>query len=337
MTINSRRYTGSKYWLLPQLRSIMRERGFLGGRLFDVFGGTGVVTAGLLQDVDSAVINDFLYSNEIIYKAFFRQEAYDADKLQRTSAKYNSMERGVLQDNWVSVKYGGKYFSRKDAALIGYIREDIAAEVRDGALTAHEGDIMMASLLYSLDKCANTVGHYDAYIKGREIADKFVMELIEPIKTDKRVEIYREDANALSRSIDCDAAFVDPPYNSRQYSRFYHVLETITKWDKPALSGAALKPPLENMSSYCKVSAPDVFKDLIEHLLARHIVVTYNNTYDSKSSSSRNKITLEEIRDILHSKGHTEEVAIPHHRFNAGKTYAPNHKEIVFLTEVLPL
>ncbi|WP_434333276.1 DNA adenine methylase [Mycoplasma capricolum] len=45
----------------------------------------------------------------------------------------------------------------------------------------------------------------------------------------KKVEIYKEDANRLARKIYSDIVFVDPPYNSRQYSRFYHVIENLVE------------------------------------------------------------------------------------------------------------
>ena len=97
----------------------------------------------------------------------------------------------------------------------------------------------------------------------------------------KNVDIYREDANLLCRKIQSDIVYVDPPYNSRQYSRFYHVYEVLVKWEKPELTGTALKPPTENMSEYCSSRAVDAFTDLIEHLDTKFIVVSYNNTYHS--------------------------------------------------------
>jgi adenine-specific DNA methylase len=118
----------------------------------------------------------------------------------------------------------------------------------------------------------------------------------------KKSEIYRRDANELVREIKADVYYIDPPYNSRQYSRFYHVLETLTKWDSPVLSGVALKPPIENISEYCKVGAPEAFAELIENIQAKLVIVSYNNTYNSKSSSSKNKITLEQIEKILRKK-----------------------------------
>ena len=95
-----------------------------------------------------------------------------------------------------------------------------------------------------------------------------------------------------------------------------------------------MKPPAENMSEYSKSNAPKVFDDLIRNLNSKYIVVTYNNTYNSKSSSSRNKITHEEILESLNSVGKTRSFEVPFQYFNAGKTELNNHKEFIFVTEV---
>lgn len=319
---------------MPWIKSLILKQCPEHHSLFDVFGGTGVVTAELLDIVDSAVINDFLFSNEVIYNAFFGSARYGKTKINNYATKYRSLDRSSLENNYVSINYGDKYFRADDAKLIGAIRQDIEEEYTKSRINKREHDILLASLLYSLDRCANTVGHYEAYIKGKEIRSMFEYELVEPIETPCKIKIYREDSNQLATKIKTDIAFIDPPYNSRQYSRFYHVLETITKWDKPILQGTAMKPPEENMSDYCRNTAPLAFADLISKIQAKYIVVTYNNTYDSKSTSSRNKITLEQIKEILESKGKTKKYEKSYHRFNAGKTDASDHKEIVFITKV---
>lgn len=334
MKIQNRRYTGNKYKLMPWIKEIILRHCSVHNVLFDVFGGTGVVTAELLDVTTKNIINDFLFSNEVFYKAFFGATKYDKKKLNQYVIKYSNIDRKTLLDNYVSENYGGKYFKYEDAKLIGYIRESIEDDYKNHNLTEKEYYILLASLLYSFDKCANTVGHYEAFIKDNKIRMDFVFELIEPIQTKNEVQIYRQDSNELARHVTADIAFVDPPYNSRQYSRFYHVMETIVKWDKPKLHGTAMKPAEENMSNYCRNSAPDVFADLINNLDVKYIVVTYNNTYDSKSSSSRNKITLEQIKQILETRGKTIVFEKEYHRFNAGKTAASQHKELVFLTKV---
>ena len=129
-----------------------------------------------------------------------------------------------------------------------------------------------------------------------------MFKLIEPIEHNSRIQIFREDANELVKRIKCDICYIDPPYNSRQYSRFYHVLENLTQWKKPKLFGEALKPKPENTSEYCKTKAPEKFYELIKNINSKYIAVSYNNTYSSKSSSSKNKITLEQIESTLEKK-----------------------------------
>lgn len=333
--IQNRRYTGCKYKLMDWIKPLILEN-CKGNSFFDVFGGTGVVTNSMIDSYSNYIINDFLYSNEAIYKGFFEKSNYRKEKIVEIRDQYNSINIDMLEENYVSENYGGKFFNYLDSKIIGFIREDIQKKYDNSDINTKEFYILLTSLIYSLDKCANTVGHYDAYIKNKEIKAKFVFELIETVelKKDQNIEIMREDANVLAKKVKADIAFIDPPYNSRQYSRFYHVLENIIQWKKPKLIGVALKPEPENMSDYCRNSAPEVFKDLIDNLNVKYIVVTYNNNYGSKSSSSRNKITLEEIEEILSNRGKTKKYEQSYRYFNAGKTNLDNHKEIVFITEV---
>ena len=81
MKINNRRYTGNKYKLMSWIKRLILEHCPEHGIFFDVFGGTGIVTAEMLDAVQSAVVNDFLYSNEVCYKAFFGRDDYDCQKL----------------------------------------------------------------------------------------------------------------------------------------------------------------------------------------------------------------------------------------------------------------
>ncbi|WP_312701878.1 DNA adenine methylase [Sedimentibacter sp.] len=331
--LHNRRYVGSKYKLLNWIKDLVEEN-CKGSSLFDVFAGTGIVTSAFIDKFNEYYINDFLPSNYIIYNGFFLQENYSESKVNTIIEGYNNKSTLNLKENYVSQNFGNKFFSMNDSRLIGYIREDIENKYNNKEVNEKEYYILISSLLYSIDRIANTVGHYDAYIKNHQITDSLTIEPIMPIKLNERqsIKIFKEDANELVKKITSDIAFIDPPYNSRQYSRFYHVLDNIAQWKKPQLYGVAMKPLEENMSDYCRVSAPIKFKELIDSLDAKYIVVTYNNTYNSKSSSSRNKITLEEITDILRNKGKTEIFEKSHQFFNAGKTDFKDHMEFLFIT-----
>ncbi|MEB6570501.1 DNA adenine methylase [Staphylococcus auricularis] len=329
--LQQRRYIGNKTKILKWIRGLVDEY-TTGNSFFDVFAGTGVVTKEFVNKYDKFIVNDFLFSNNIIFEAFFGSQEYNSEKLLELKKIYNKIKKREYDDTYLEDNYGSRFFSNFDAMRIGEIRERIE---KNTEINERERAILITSLLYSLDNIANTVGHYDAYRKNSDIFDKFKFELINPInKKGKEFSIFRKDANQLVREVKADVAFIDPPYNSRQYSRFYHVLESITKWDKPILSGVAMKPPVENMSAYSKVAAPKMFDDLISNLNVNYIVVTYNNTYNSKSSSSKNKITHEQILESLKKVGNTRQFEQSYKFFNTGKTDLKNHKEFVFITEV---
>lgn len=327
--LQNRRYIGNKYKLIDWIFSIVDRECKERNSFTDIFAGTGVVAAVAARHFEKIILNDLLHSNYAIYQAFFGNGKWDTGKIDNIIKDYNNVDSDNLEDNYFSEYFGGKYFSHKSSKIIGFVRENI--EENRNILTTREYYILIASLLYSVDKIANTVGHYDAYFKKEHIEDGFFMKPIDPINV-RNAGIFREDANLLARKIETDIVYVDPPYNSRQYSRFYHVLETLTKWDKPKLYGAALKPDSENMSDYCRVQAKNKLAQLVNDIKAKYIVLSYNNTYDSKSNSSKNKITLQEIKDILTRKGKTKVFEKDYRHFNAGNTEFKNHKEYLFVT-----
>ena len=326
--LHNRRYIGNKQKLIEWIFSIL-DKECSGNSFTDIFAGTGVIAAVAGKHFDEIILNDFLHSNHVVYKAFFDDEYWDKDKINSIIKDYNNINSSKLDENYFSVSFGGKYFSKNSAKIIGFIRENI--EKNKNNLTEREYYMLITSLLYSADKIANTVGHYDAFFKKEVIEDNFFMQPIDPVEVNN-VLIFREDANLLAKKIKTDIAYIDPPYNSRQYSRFYHILETLTKWDKPKLHGIALKPQPENMSDYCRVNAKDKFLELVNDINAKYLVVSYNNTYDSKSNSSKNKITLEEIKDILNKRGKTKIFEKEYRHFNSGNTDFNNHKEYLFVT-----
>ena len=327
--IHNRRYIGSKQKLTEWIFSIINKH-CQGNSFADLFAGTGIVSAYARKHFDSVIVNDFLYSNQAIYSAFLGNGKWNEKKIKTIMGMYNNLSAKDLQDNYFSINFGQKFFSTSQAKIIGYIRENIEQNINN--LTHREYSILLTSLLYATDKIANTVGHYEAYLKKNKRTDKFFMRPIQPIKF-KQISIFREDANSLARQIKTDIVYIDPPYNHRQYSRYYHILETLTKWDRPELTGAALKPPLENMSDYCKVNAKNKFTELVNDIDAKYIVVSYNDTDEAKTIHSKNKMTLKQINNILTKVGTTQVFKKDHQSFNTGKTFFGGHKEYLFVTQ----
>lgn len=328
--LHNRRYIGNKTKLTDWLMHLIKKETSGNDTFIDVFSGTATVAKQAMKTYKNVVLNDILFSNNIIYKAFFSFGKWDIKKIIYMANRYNSLEAKNIKENYFSKNFGGKFYEKDLSKIIGYIRQDI--EDSREHLTSKEYAILITSLIYTIDRLANTVGHFDAYIKKRIVKTPLNFRLIQT-NDFKGIQIYREDANTLAQKIKGDIAYIDPPYNSRQYSRFYHIYENLVQWKKPILYGVALKPKPENMSVYCTVKAKNAFEDLIKKINVKYLAVSYNNTYQSKSKSSANKITFEELMTILKGVGETRVFERSYKCFNTGKTDFKDHKELLFLTK----
>jgi adenine-specific DNA methylase len=94
-----------------------------------------------------------------------------------------------------------------------------------------------------MDSIANTVGHYDAYRLNGDLEKELILGILDipENSTNKNNRIFKEDANSLVERIYADIVYIDPPYNSRQYSDAYHLLENVANWNKPKVYGVAKK------------------------------------------------------------------------------------------------
>ena len=69
-----------------------------------------------LRPADTLVIiilNDFLYSNYVVYKAFFEKGHWDRKKMDSIINYYNGICLESLSENYFSKNFGAKYFSKK--------------------------------------------------------------------------------------------------------------------------------------------------------------------------------------------------------------------------------
>ena len=143
------------------------------------------------------------------------------------------------------------------------------------------------------------------------------------------------DSNLLAQDIVCDLAYLDPPYNSRQYCDSYHLLENIARWEKPEVKGVARKMDRSHLKSdYCTSKATEAFEDLVSRLRCRYILLSYNNTADTANDRSNARLTDEDIMRILSKKGKVKVFSQSYKAFTTGKSENDNNEERLFLCVV---
>ena len=328
--IQNRRFLGNKYKLLNFIEDIVNERCGEVGTFLDIFSGTGVVGHRFNSLKTKIISNDTLQSNFIPLKAFLGTTSLDLNLMKGIIDSFNELH--AHRDNYFSEHFGNRYFTVENARKIGLIRQKIEDMNIDDSLRY----VLITSLIYAVDKVANTVGHYDAFRKKIDMTQS-VKLLIPEIDLSSNInnEIYSEDANTLVRKIECDVLYMDPPYNSRQYCDSYHLLENLAIWEKPQVFGMAKKMDRSHLKSrYCLASATEAFEDLINNAKCKHILVSYNSTKETKDCRSNSRIKDSDIARILKQRGSVEIFEQDYKAFTTGKSDTDNHTERVFYCEV---
>jgi len=335
MKINNRRYIGCKTKLLDFIYSTIKEYGIKSDAVFaDIFAGTGAVANYFADKGYRTILNDTLYSNVVAYQAFLGEGQINESRMAELLDLFNNLSPNELENNYFSGIYGGKYYSEEDAKVIGYIRDYIEDHKKE--LSYREYCYLLTSLIYAADKIANTVGHFESFLSCPPITKGVHLLPLEINSGIIPAEIYNLDANELVRNIICNIAYIDPPYNARQYVNFYHVLENLARWTKPdKFEGNSMKFPRKELKSdYCRNKAPALMADLIANLKTDLIVVSYNNTYKAGSISSVNTISSDQLIEMLSKRGQVVVKEMDYRAFNSGKTELNGHKELLYVCEV---
>ncbi|PTG18369.1 DNA adenine methylase, partial [Staphylococcus chromogenes] len=324
--VYNRRYLGSKKRLLSFIEEVVEKHTSNVNTVADIFGGTGVVSDLFRGKGKKIIINDILQSNYITYLTWFGNESVNKEKIQEY---INYLNQLIPYDNYVSDNFGDKYFSIYNAQKIGAIREYIEG-IKD--LNSREKSFLLTSLIFAMDKVANTVGHYDAYRKTLDMTKELNLKMPK-INFNRDNEIYCKDANQLVREISSDLCYIDTPYNSRQYGDAYHLLENIVEWKKPPLTGVAMKmvDRSKTKSNYSTNKAPETFADLIANINARYILVSYNNMAEKGNGRSNAKISNDEIIQTLKKRGKVKTFETNFQAYTTGKSSIEDHKEILYL------
>ena len=150
--------------------------------------------------------------------------------------------------------YGGHYFSPVQALTIDYMLYCLPD-------SEPERTVCHAAIISAASRCAAAPGHTAQPFQPTSTAGRFLLEAWErdPIYYARQAlrdicprfagmvgESRVGDALEVAASLEAsDLVVVDPPYSGVQYSRFYHVLETIAGTESVKVSGRGRYPSTE--------------------------------------------------------------------------------------------
>ena len=280
--VNRLNYIGSKHLLFDTIyKDILDKTGYetLKGRVVgDVFSGTGIVSWNMRQlgaetHSNDAELYSFYVTKAMALCSYTPRVAAvisglntDASRVSgfitRTYSPYEGCER--------------QFFTIENAERIDFMRNSIRAM----DLSDHERAFLLASLVVSADAVSNVPAVYGMYLKQFKAKALKTLVLL-PVHTLDRLP----EALSTVQNLDVlqlvtprmHVAYLDPPYNERQYSKNYFPLNVICGEDM-AVHGKTGIPDECFVSPFCsRRVAADVFEQLVERTNATWIFISYNS------------------------------------------------------------
>ena len=318
-------YIGSKYKLSDFIKNAVKQVAGedLSKMIFcDLFAGTGIVGRAFKPEVKKVISNDVEYYSYVLNKNYIENsEAIDYKPLLEELNQLKGVSGFIFEEYSENGKGQRIYFSEQNGQKMDAVRQKIESWKNAGKISEQTYYFLLASLLESADKVANTASVYGAFLKQiKKTAQKKL--IIEPAlfaPTKNQNDVFNEDSNSLIRKIEGDILYLDPPYNAREYGANYHILNTIALYDNFRPQG---KTGLRayNRSAYCKKKeVASSFEELIKNAKFNYIFLSYNN---------EGLMSAETIREILSRYGILKIFTTEYQRFKADKTENRNHKAI---------
>lgn len=262
-------------------------------RVLDLFSGTSRVGHALKSDGRFVVANDHNAYAWVLARCYVQANA--TEQLDRAVKLLEELRRVKPEPGYFTDTFcvQSRFFQPKNGAKIDAIRERIATLELDPDLEA----IALVSLMEAADRVDSTTGVQMAYLKNWAARSNNDLELRTPAILPGAGKATHLEAAAAAKELDCETAYLDPPYNQHSYRGNYHIWETLVRWDKPEVYGIACKRM--DCKEYKSVfnSRPRAFgalKDVVASLQAKNLVVSFSN---------EGYVNREEMEDFLRARG----------------------------------
>ena len=310
MTLN---YIGSKKTLLPFLDYVICSNVEEKGSFGDLFAGTGIVGDYFTKKGFTVTGNDKEnYSYVVNYASL--KSSYSR-KLKKHIKALNELKgvSGLIHKHY-SPEGNRMFFTEKNAKKADAVRVKLEELKEEKEINDDEYYFLLASLLQSLDKVANTTCVYGAFLKKfkKSASKSLVITPIHTLKNSGKNNVTRNDVLEITDKF--DVIYLDPPYVARQYGAYYCPLNFLVEYDeKIELRGKTglydyYKSPFASKSK-AKKAFIQMFKVLTKN--CSNIFLSYNN---------QGILTLEEMVDIMKEYGNVTTYKYDYKKYQAVKS-----------------
>lgn len=282
----------------------------------DAFGGLGNIGAEFKKRGHIVTTCDLLkFPHAFQYVRIECQERPSFNKLKAKIGATSDeqliaeLNRPDQASTWFVKEYSAErwFFTEDNAERISSAWSKIRHWKNNDWISIDEQKFLIASLLNSADAVANTAGTYYAHLKywGRKPLKPFNFKWLETTAGANAGNTLQGDAIKCLKGKKFDILYLDPPYNNRDYSRYYHLPETLAgleeiEIDRSSKSGLPVSRPHQGTYIRSAMRLP-YLAELIESISWKRLVVQYaEGAY----------IPLNNLHDFLCSYGKLESTQI---------------------------
>lgn len=279
------RYIGSKASTLAALADLIGAR-IPAGDLCDPFGGVGTFGAhfrGLGYRVHTGDLLSFAHDFQVVRVASAGVPGFAGVPEACGAGGIVQYLNGLPgEDGWLTREFAieRRFLSVDNARRGDAVHRTVLAWAAAGHVTAAERSWLMAGLISSLDRVANTAGTYYACLKvlGRRALRPFEFRPVSVPDGPAGTAVV-SDAADLAASRPWDVLYLDPPYTARRYGGYYHLPELLSRGVEPCPRGASGITALPHVPSpYYTKQSLSALVSLLERSRFRLLVMHYSDT-----------------------------------------------------------